>query len=120
MKTNKIIYWIATGFLCILMIFSATMYITKHEMSAGFFEALHFPTWLVYPLAVAKILGVIAILSKKSNLLKEWAYAGMFFDMVLAFTAHIMAADGAQGAAALGLIALVVSRFYDSKIYGSA
>jgi DoxX-like protein len=69
-------------------------------------------------LAIAKILGVIIILSKKSKLLKEWAYAGMFFDMVLAFIAHYMADDGAGGMAAMGLIALIVSRYFDWKIYG--
>ena len=83
-----------------------------------FFRDLGFPIWLVYPLAIAKILGVIAILSKKSKLLKEWAYAGIFFDMVLAFTAHSMVEDGGQGAAALGLVALLVSRYFDWKIYG--
>ena len=87
-------------------------------MVSGFFADLGFPTWLLYPLATAKILGVIAILSKKSKLLKEWAYAGMFFDMTLAFTAHVMAGDGAQGLAAIGLLALVVSRYFDWKIYG--
>ena len=99
------------------MLFSATMYFVKHEMVAGVFEALGFPTWVIYPLAIAKVLGVIAILSKKSKLLKEWAYVGMFFVMALAVTAHIMIRDGGQGAAALGLVALIVSRYFDWKIY---
>ena len=101
------------------MVSSASMYFLKYDMVAGFFRDLGFPTWLVYPLATAKYLGVIAILSKKSKLLKEWAYAGMFFDMVLAFTAHTMSEDGGQGAAALGILVLLVSRYFDSKVYGS-
>jgi hypothetical protein len=118
MKTNKIIYWIATGILCLIMTFSASMYLFNHEIAAEFFRNLGFPTWIIYPSATAKILAVIAILSKKSKLLKEWAYAGMSLDMVLAFTAHYMAEDGGGGMAATGLIALLVSRYFDWKIYG--
>ena len=35
----------------------------QYDLIKGFFETLGFPTWLVYPLAIAKILGVIAILT---------------------------------------------------------
>ncbi len=116
MRTNRIIYWISTGILCLIMVFSASMYLFKYDMAAASFENLGFPTWIIYPNATLKILGVIAILSKKSKLLKEWAYAGMFFDMALAFTAHYMAEDGGGAIAAVGLIALVVSRYFNSKI----
>jgi len=89
MDIKKIIYWISTGLLCALMLFSASMYFTKTEMVRGFFEALDYPTYLVIPLATAKILGLIAIVYRKQSTLKEWAYAGFFFDTVLATTAHI-------------------------------
>ena len=118
MKTEKFIYWIATGLLCLIMFFSAMMYLFSYDSAVSFFQNLGFPTWIIYPSATVKILGVIAILSKKSKLLKEWAYAGMFFDMVLASTAHYMAQDGAGGIAAIGLLSLVISRYYDWRIYG--
>ncbi len=37
------------------------------------------------------ILGLIAIWSNKSATLKEWAYAGFFFNFVLAFLAEVHA-----------------------------
>ncbi|WP_369073566.1 DoxX family protein [Ancylomarina longa] len=58
------------------MLISISLYILKHEMVSKTFTHLGFPTFLIYPLALAKLLGLIAILSKKSALLKEWAYAG--------------------------------------------
>jgi len=87
-------------------------------MVTGFFEALSFPTWLVYPLAIAKILGVIAILSKQSKFLKELAYAGFFYDAVLALTAHLMNNDGGHLFSVIALVATVVSWYFDRKVYG--
>ncbi len=117
MKTNKLIYWISTGLLCALMLFSATMYFTKYDMVVGFFQHLGYPTYLIYPLAVAKILAVIAILSRKSTLLKEWAYAGIFFDVILAFAAHTIV-DGGGGTMALaGIVLVIVSRFLDGRVF---
>lgn len=116
MKVEKIIYWVATAIMCGVFLFSALMYFFKYEMVTGFFQALSFPTWLVYPLAVAKILGVLAVLTKQSKLLKEWAYAGFFFDSLLATTAHYEAGHGI-GLSLLALVAVIVSRFFDGRVF---
>ncbi len=112
----KIIYWIATVAMCGIMLFSAQMYFRNTEMVRGFFEALEYPTYLVIPLAIAKILGIITILTNKIKWLKEWAYAGFFFDMVLAFTAHKVANDGGALFATLGLIFLIISYVTGKKV----
>ncbi|HEY8781542.1 MAG TPA: DoxX family protein [Mucilaginibacter sp.] len=44
-------------------------------------------------IGVWKALGVIAILIPKFPLLKEWAYAGIFFAMTGAVISHIAASD---------------------------
>lgn len=117
MNATKLIYWISTAILCGIMLFSATLYFTKPIMVAGFFKNLGYPTYLVYPLATAKVLGVVAILSKPSRLLKEWAYAGFFFDTALAATAHLRAQDGGHVMALGALTMVIVSRFFDGKLY---
>jgi hypothetical protein len=114
---DKIIYWIATALLCGIMLFSASMYFTKYEMVKGFFVFLGFPTYIIYPLATAKILGVLAIISKKSNLIKEWAYAGFFFNTCFAAAAHINAHDGGQGMAFAAMVSLIISRIFDSRVF---
>ena len=109
MKTTKTLYYISTVLLSIIMLFSAKMYLFNHEMVSGFFTNLGYPTYIIYPLAILKILGLIALWFIKSKSLKEWAYAGFFFDFVLAFTAHIMAKDGGHVTALIAIILLIVS-----------
>jgi len=104
----KIIYWIATAAICGIMLFSAQMYFRNTEMVEGFFESLNYPTYIVIPLAVTKILGIIAILTNKIKWLKEWAYAGFFFDLVLASLAHYHAGHGI-GLSVYGFLPLIVS-----------
>jgi hypothetical protein len=103
--------------MCGVFAFSAMMYFTKYEMVTGFFEHLGFPTWIIYPLAVAKVLGIIAVLVKKSRVLLEWAYAGFFFDAILATAAHHYAGDGVAIMSIMAVIATVVSRLLYGIVY---
>ena len=114
-KTKNIIYWISTGLMCAIFLFSASMYFMKTEMVKGFFDMLGYPSYLVYPLAIAKILGIVAVLSNKSKMLKEWAYAGFFFDAVLAAAAHISISDGGEMMSIAASILVIVSRAYWKK-----
>ncbi|MBB6460918.1 DoxX family protein [Flammeovirga kamogawensis] len=118
-KSNKIIYYGSTGLLSVMMLMSAGMYFVKHEEIASVFTNLGYPSYIIYPLAIAKIAGLIAIWSRKSNLLKEWAYAGFFFDFVLAAAAHISISDGEQFGAIIAAVLLLVSRFYEYKVYST-
>jgi len=117
MNIKKIIYWIATAIFCFIFLFSAYNYFTNYEAMAGYFDILNFPRWVVYPLAIAKILGVVAVLSRVSPFLKEWAYAGFFFDALLAFTAHNVAEDGGHMFAAIVLVTLVISRALEPHVF---
>jgi len=119
MKTDKIIYWIATGITCAIFAFSAGMYTLNYEMVSGYFPVLGFPAWLVAPLAAAKILGIVAILTRKVKVLTEWAYAGFFFDAVLAEAAHIDHGDGFLQLALLAIVSTLVSRIYYGKVFGA-
>ena len=114
MNKNIILYWIPTAIFCGIMLFSASMYFTKYEMIKGFFAMMHYPSYLVYPLAIAKILGVIAVITNKSKMLKEWAYAGFFINTTLATIAHLNlnTHDGGYLMALVALVMVVLSRFF--------
>ncbi len=112
----KIIFYIATAILTAIMLYSAQMYIRNPEAVAGYFQNLNYPTYLVYPLAIAKLLGLIAIWSNFSKPIKEWAYAGFFFNLLLAFTAHIVAKDGGELFSIIAFFALITSYFFDKKV----
>lgn len=116
MNINKIVYFVATILLTALMLFSASMYIFNHETIVKAFTHLGYPTYIIYPLAVAKILGLIAIWSDFSKALKEWAYAGFFYDFLLAWSAHYFAGDGAVGFALPAIIILVVSYVFWKRL----
>lgn len=106
---KKILYWASTGLLTLLMLFSAYNYFFNYDMIKGFFEAFGYPTYLIYPLGIAKLLGLATIWANFSKSLKEWAYAGFFFNTVLAFFAHYMIADGEHMGAAIAFVLVMVS-----------
>ncbi len=108
-KKVKIIYLVSTALLTLNMLFSAGMYFLNYEMVAKIFVLLSFPTFIIYPLAIAKILGLAAIWSNKSEKLKEWAYAGFVFDLLLASFAHLNAGDGGSIPAFVALAIVSVS-----------
>lgn len=116
MTANKIIYWIATGLVSVLMLLSAGMYFINTEEVRATFVRLDYPPYLVIPLAIAKTLAVIAIVSRKSNTLKEWAYVGLLIDFTLAFFAHYQAQDGGHTLAAFAIISLLISYLFEKKI----
>jgi hypothetical protein len=116
MKKDKIIFYVVTSLLTLLMLFSAGMYFFNHEEVAVMFTSFGYPTYIIYPYAVAKLLGVIAIWFVANKTIKEWAYAGFFFAFILAFFAHIMIGDGEQMGAVVAMILLVVSYIYSKKV----
>lgn len=92
------------------------MYFTETEMIKGLFERFNYPKYIVIPLAILKIIGVVLILWRPSKWLTEWAYAGFFFDLILATTAHQYAGDGILGFSLYGLIAIFPSYFLGKYI----
>jgi hypothetical protein len=116
MSKNKIIFLISTGFLTVMMTMSAGMYIIKHDDMEAIFTGLGYPTHIIYPLAIAKILGLVAIWTNKSATLREWAYAGFLFDFVLAFAAHIAVSDGEHIGAVIALVLWTASYFFGNKM----
>ena len=116
MNATKIVYYVATTLLSLLMLFSAGKYVFDNAEVSVLFGKLGYPSYIIYPLAVAKILGLLAIWSNYSKTLKEWAYAGFFFDFLLALSAHISVSDGDFGGAAMALVFLAVSYIFNRKL----
>ena len=116
MKTTKIIYYVATGLLTLLMLFSAGMYFFNHAEVATMFTSFGYPTYIIYPYAIAKLLGLAAIWLVGNKTLKEWAYAGFFFAFILAFFAHVMIGDGEQMGALVAMVLLITSYITNKKI----
>lgn len=114
----KIAYWIVTGLFCLMMLASAAVEIFMFDESVKMLAALGFPLYIAYVLPVTKIAGVTAILTRYSPTLKEWAYAGFFFDFVLAALAHYFSGVPSPVAAIVALALLMISYFLGKRIYG--
>ncbi len=116
MNIQKILYWLATGVLTAIMCFSVFNYFANYELMSGYFEHFQYPVYLVYPLAIAKVLGLIAVWGNFSKWLKEWAYAGFFFDTVLAFFAHYITDGNGYLFALIALSATLISYFTGKQV----
>lgn len=117
-KRDIIIYRVVTGLFTVHMVFTAFMYVFSYQMVKEMFESLGVSSTIIYPLAIAKILGLVAIWTNKSKLLKELAYIGFAVDFILAISAHALANDGGVAPPAVALIVLLISYFYNRKLYG--
>lgn len=95
MKSLNITYWIATGLISLMMAFSAYSYIANPQMAAGF-QHLGFPDYFRIELAIAKLIGIVLLLSPVPRFLKEWAYAGFIITFISAFIAHSASGDPAS------------------------
>ena len=95
MKKNKIIYWIVTILFVAFMIFTAIPEIMNTAESVAFMDHLGYPAYFNQFIGIAKILGCIAILIPGSPRVKEWAYAGLAFDLTGAIYSMI-AVEGFQ------------------------
>ena len=89
-KTLTALYWVFTILFSLLMLFSAAGGV---QPSAGAVKIMHdglgYPVYFIQFLSIAKILGAIAILVPRFKRIKEWAYAGLFFDLAGAFYSGI-------------------------------
>jgi hypothetical protein len=81
-KTINILYWASTLLFAGLMIFSSVGGIGPGEQAIEFLhKGLGYPVYFIQFISVAKLLGSIAILIPGLKKIKEWAYAGLFFDL---------------------------------------
>lgn len=98
MKVNTILYYISTGVITFFLCAGAITYLSgseriqvafSNEMTDGY-NAIGFPAWLIIPMAILKLAGAFALwVPIVPKWLREWAYAGIFFNMLLAIGAHV-------------------------------
>jgi uncharacterized membrane protein YphA (DoxX/SURF4 family) len=93
MRRTNVLYWILTGVMAAFMLLASIPDVLLVQGAVDLMKHLGYPTYLLPFIGIAKILGVIAILVPGFPRLKEWAYAGLVFDLVGAFYSHIAVGD---------------------------
>lgn len=117
MKRIKIIYWVVTGLFAAFMLMSGVQNAMSDPGSIELISTqLGFPQYVIPFLGWAKIIGAIAILIPGFPTIKEWAYAGLFFDLAGATFASIAIA-GVTGLPMLMFVAFhLLSYFMYKKV----
>lgn len=115
MLNLKKAYWLSSIILFGFLIITGILYIAYYDTLAAYFMSYGYPTYLIYPLAIAKIIGSIIILYNKNTFFKELAYAGFFFNFILAFFAHAMIGE-IDPFPTIFMILLLISYFTGKKI----
>jgi hypothetical protein len=92
-KSKNIAYWTVTGLLCFGMTLGGSGQILRASFNVDGLLHLGFPTYVLTILGVWKILAVITILIPNYLLLKEWAYAGLFFLLSGGVISHLASGD---------------------------
>jgi uncharacterized membrane protein YphA (DoxX/SURF4 family) len=81
-KTTNILYWVFTILFAGLMIFSSVGGLGPNEQTLEMIhKGMGFPVFFIQFISYAKIAGAMAILIPGLSRIKEWAYAGLFFDL---------------------------------------
>jgi len=85
LKTTNIVYWISTIIFAALMIFSAAGGLQPTQQAIQLIhDSLGYPVYFIQFISFAKLIGAIIILIPGLKSMKEWAYAGLFFDLAAA------------------------------------
>jgi uncharacterized membrane protein YphA (DoxX/SURF4 family) len=124
MQKNKIFFWVAT---VIIFLFEGLMPLSTLLFAHQYFNAgtkpLGYPDYFAYALIICKVLGAtVVLLPQMPRLVKEWAYAGLTFNLIFATISHLVV-DGTQVVSFFPLIILAilaVSYFYSGKVQVNA
>ncbi|MBV9947007.1 MAG: DoxX family protein [Myxococcales bacterium] len=103
-KARTIGYRVTTGLLVFCMTGGFFELVGAHTTTDGIMR-LGYPAYIIPALGLGKILAILAILWPGLPRLKEWAYAGIFFNMAGAIVSHIARHDPAWSVAVTVTIA---------------
>ena len=107
MKTRSVVYWTTTILVAFFLGGGGAAQLARVPGTVdGFVRILHYPVYFVTILGFWKVAGAITILVPRFPRLKEWAYAGIFFDLTGA--AASSAAVGGYGAYAFHILAPLI------------
>jgi len=95
MNARNFLYWASTGIIAFVLLSGGAAELAGQKDTIAGMVHLGYPTYFVTILGVWKVLGTVAILAPGFPRLKEWAYAGIFFDLTGAAISHAACGDAA-------------------------
>jgi hypothetical protein len=92
-RIKIIAYWVFTGIVALETAAGAQWDLVRNDFVKETFTHLGYPFYLLTIIGVWKIPAFIAITIPKFPLVKEWAYAGLFFVYTGAAASHLAVGD---------------------------
>jgi hypothetical protein len=106
-KHHRIAYWVTTAILAFVMLSGGVANaLHQHDAAAGMVH-LGYPLYFMTILGIWKLLGGVTVLLPGLPRLKEWAYAGIIFDLTGATVSHVVMGDGVRHAVTPLVIAAI-------------
>jgi hypothetical protein len=112
MDRKLIGYWISTGLFAFALGAAGVSDVLLTADMVAAMEALGYPLYFAQILGTWKVLGVLALVAPGLPKLKEWAYAGFFFNLTGAALSHLAVGHGVAGAAAPLILLAIAGASY--------
>lgn len=93
MRNVRLLYWVVSGLAAALMTLASVPDVMRNPQAISIFQHLGYPVYLLPFLGTAKLLGAGVVLVPGLPRLKEWAYAGLVFDLAGALYSHLSIGD---------------------------
>jgi hypothetical protein len=106
-KVTTIAYWVTTS-LAVFCMTGGIFQLLGVSTTVDGIMKLGYPAYIIPALGLAKVLAVVAIVWPAVPRLKEWAYAGLFFNMIGATVSHVASGDPAWNVIVTSTIALLI------------
>jgi DoxX-like family len=93
-----VLYWAATAIIFLAFMGSGIALLVGARPMVEGMAHLGYPAYMLPLLGVWKVLGALAVAAPRLPLVKEWAYAGIMFDLTGALTSRLAVGDAGMDA----------------------
>ena len=91
MNKTSMVFNLTSILFALIMLASGLAKLSEQEALVQATAALGYPLYLLKILSVAYVIGVIAIVQRKSEVIKQWGYAGFAIALIGASGSHVLA-----------------------------
>jgi hypothetical protein len=104
MSARTFAYWATTAITVFMLLSGGLAYLLRADFAVAGVTALGYPTYVVTILGIWKLLAVPALLVPRVGRLREWAYAGIVFDLTGAAASHLAVGNPAWHQVTIGVL----------------
>ena len=92
-RNRAVVYWVTTALLVFELVLGGAWDVLRVPHVRVLMERLGYPIYFLVILGVWKLLGAVALVIPRYPRLKEWAYAGVVFNLTGALASHVASGD---------------------------